>query len=111
MDYHKGDILSLTAVKMKNKTLAGQVYVKIVKYQGNLHFRPLLLKNITSIPIAAIDYFEPTWLMEDDGRSHSIIEARILERGIEHYEVLWTIISNAWNETRSALASAVIQKK
>jgi hypothetical protein len=103
MDYNSGDVVYVEAIKVRNNTEAGKLYVKIVKKKDGLYFRPFLLKNVTPIPISVIDYYNPVWLMGSKNKSHLAIGRRIAERGLEYYEVMWAIISNAWNETKASV--------
>ena len=95
-----GDVVSIQAVKMKNKVLAGNLLVKVIKKRDGLYFKPFLLKKINAIPLSAIDYFDPTWVSDGKKEDAIRIKQHIEDQGLLLYEVLWTVVSNVWEGTR-----------
>ena len=100
MEYKKGDIVLLEAVKVKDRLLAGKLPVQVFTKKDGLYFKPFLLKKMASIPITAIDSFSPMWISDDDKERHIDIEEYIDKQGLLLYEVLWAVVSNAWEETK-----------
>ena len=103
MDYKTGDVVSLSAVKVKSSDLAGRLHVKIIKNKDGLYFKPFIFKYVSSIPISAIDCFDPIWIMEGGNKNHLLVEDIIQKQGLEYYEVMWTVISNVWESTKIAV--------